>query len=282
MSVLRGRGLRWRLRSSLRRGDPDRIRRRLRTFRAGVPESAVAAVRRPERFERAIEIVVPCFNHGAFLVDALASIEAQTWDEEPLAVTFVDDNSTDGSREAMRELQASTNANRLRIKVLVNDASLYQAGSLNRAIASSASELFVVLNADDMLTADCLQTIVDTYRRAADIFMLGGSSLWFSDARELPPHDPVPVGRLSLRVTSPDDVVGYTSLNDLNMTQSSCSFFRSAWTAVRGYAPPAQRVCEYDDRDFQLRVAALFPVGVYDDYPLAYYRTSSSQGRWAL
>jgi GT2 family glycosyltransferase len=280
--MLRGHGLRRALRSFFRRGDPDRIRVRLQAFAATVSPAVVAATARPERFELAIEIVIPCFNHGEFLADAFGSIETQTWTEAPLAVTFVDDNSTDGSREVMRALEARADEARLRVRTLVNGHSLYQAGSLNRAIESSQSELFMILNADDMLTPDCLEVAVATYRRAGEIFMLGGSSLWFSDSRHLPPHVPVSAERLELRVTRPPDVRRYTSLNDLNMTQSSCSFFRAAWSAVGGYAQPSRRVCEYDDRDFQLRVASLFPVGVYDEYPLAYYRTSSSQGRWAL
>jgi GT2 family glycosyltransferase len=263
------------------RGDPDHIRARLRRFRASVPDEAVAAARRPATVDEPPEIVVPCFDHGAFLADALASIEAQTWRGTPLAVTLVDDNSTDGSLAEMRRLERAADPDRLRVRVLANDRSLYQAGSLNRAIESSASELFVVLNADDLLVPDCVQTIVETYRRAAGIFMLGGGSLAFADASALPPREALPAGELSLAVTDPAQVLGFTTLNELNMTQSSCSFFRSAWVAAGGYAPPELRVCGYDDRDFQLRVASLFPVGVLD-YPLAYYRTTSSQGRWAL
>lgn len=282
MNRLHGRGLRRKALTAIRRGDPDGSRRRLRAFRAGVPTSAVAATSRPERFEQTVEIVVPCYNHGAFLGEAFASIEAQTWRDEPLTVTLIDDNSTDGSLDVMRTLAAAADPDRLQVRLIVNERTLYQAGSLNRAIATSQNKLFVILNADDILTPDSLETIVGTYRRVPEIFMLGGSSLWFADANDLPPHRAVPVESLRVRVTSPSDVRNYSKLNDLNMSQSSCSCLRAAWSAVDGYAPPKQRVCGCDDRDFQFRIAALFPVGVYDDYPLTYYRTSSSQGRWAL
>ncbi len=281
MAALRGHGVRRRIRSLVSRGDPDGIRAALRRFRASVPDGVVGGVCRPASIDEPPELLVPCFNHGAHLGDAFASIEAQTWAETPLAVTLIDDHSTDSSLAVMRRLERAADPDRFRVRVLANERSLYQAGSLNRAVESSASSLFVVLNADDLLTADCVQTIVDIYRRVGDIFMLGGGSLAFTDASELPPLEPVPADRLSPTVTRPEVVLGYTTLNELNMTQSSCSFFRAAWVAVGGYAPPERRVCAYDDRDFQLRVAALFPVGVLDR-PLAYYRTDSSQGRWAL
>jgi hypothetical protein len=59
------------------------------------------------------------------------------------------------------------------------------------------------------------------------------------------------------------------------MTQSGCAFLRSAWEGAGGFLPFSERVCSHDDRDFQMRVAALFPVAVVDE-PVAFYRLGRS------
>ena len=61
----------------------------------------------------------------------------------------------------------------------------------------------------------------------------------------------------------------YKHLNDLNKIPSSCSFFRFDSEAVGGYRPRNKSVHSNvsEDRDFQMRVNALFPVGVFTDYP---------------
>lgn len=69
----------------------------------------------------------------------------------------------------------------------------------------------------------------------------------------------------------------YKTPNDINMTMSSCSFFKSAWQAVGGFKELNQRVCSFDDRDFQMRVSAVCNVAVIDE-PLAFYRLNSSLG----
>lgn len=51
---------------------------------------------------------------------------------------------------------------------------------------------------------------------------------------------------------------------------------RSAWEVVGGYRPDvSSRVDPHSDRDFQLRVAALYEVAVIDD-PLVWWRSDSS------
>ena len=79
-------------------------------------------------------------------------------------------------------------------------------------------------------------------------------------------------------IISPSRISKVTKHNEVNMTMSSSTFFRSAWEAVGGFWNYDRRVCHPDDRDFQLRVASLFPIAVLDE-PLAFYRTNSSLHR---
>ena len=51
---------------------------------------------------------------------------------------------------------------------------------------ASGNGLLVILNDDDLLMPDCLEKIVATFEANADIYMLGGSSLWFDDSTTPP------------------------------------------------------------------------------------------------
>lgn len=256
----------------------SRIADNLRRFREGIDKNRVKNLRRPDDFTSKIEIVIPCYNHGAFLKSALKSLALQTW-RGKLAVTLINDKSTDSSLTTMKKLRQNNRFTNMDIRIIDNKVNLNQAGSINRAVGDSMNELFIVLNADDMLTPDCIELVIETYRKHPDLWLLGGSSLWFVDEKQLPAHTIMPIDRLNLTVRSPKQAQKYSKLNDLNMSQSSCSFFKGAWEIVGGYLPREQRVCSFDDRDFQMRVNSLLPVGLYSEYPMEFYRTSSSQGK---
>jgi GT2 family glycosyltransferase len=217
------------------------------------------------------EILVPCFNHGRYLQQALESVA-----DSNVQMTIINDKSTDDTPAYISGLRK-----RFTFKLIENATSLRQWGSLNRAILVSESNLFIVLNADDVFLPYALDLILRTFGMRTDIRMLGASCLPFAEEGILRLSSVLPRSlpyQPSLRLYGPEQAQHFKSLNDLNMTMSGCSFLRSAWGATGGFKPLAERVCSHDDRDFQMRVASLFEVAVMDE-PLAYYRTYSSMGR---
>jgi glycosyltransferase involved in cell wall biosynthesis len=263
----------------LRRWNPS-IGERLEAFRASRTSRIGELPPRPAGWRDRIEIVVPSYNHAEFLPDAYRSVLGQTW-SEPVALTFVDDDSSDGTAAVLRDIERSRPTDRFAVKVIRNRRNRRQWASINRAVGESDSELFVILNDDDLLMPDCLEKTVATYEANPDIYMLGGSSLWFDESTPPEPRPARPLADLELRRYEPSDAVSYRGLNDLNLTHSSSSFFKVAWEAVGGYFPRRKRVHPRatEDRDFQMRTSALFPVGVYVEYPLAYWRADSSHGQ---
>lgn len=261
------------------RGSNATIGSRLEAFQASAGARLDELPSRPPDWRSRIEVVVPAYNHADYLPDAYDSLVGQTW-TEPIAVTFVDDHSSDRTPELIREIEHS-HPGRFTVKAIRNRRTLRQWGSINRAVDDSDNSLFVILNDDDLLLPDCLEKIVASYEANPDIYMLGGSSLWFSDSSPPPTRPEVPLSTLELTRYNPGDAPGYRELNDLNMTHSSSSFFKVAWRAVGGYYPKRKRVhpLANEDRDFQMRVSAIFPVAVYVDYPFACWRTDSSHGQ---
>lgn len=256
----------------------ERINENIRRFQALIPNDRIEKYKRPANWQSKIEIVVPCYNHAPYLQEAFEGILAQTRCKK-ISLTFVNDNSTDNSLEIMRQIKRNNPANWIKIRIINNKKNLNQAGSINKAVSTSSNALFVMLNADDILTPDCLELIVASYEKHTEIALLGGSSLWFEDSRKLPRFKPKPIKSLKLSKYGPDDAKNFTHLNSINMSQSSCSFFKTAWELVGGYFERDKRVCSFDDRDFQMRVCSVLPIGIYEDYPMEFYRTTSSTGR---
>ncbi|MBI2798438.1 glycosyltransferase family 2 protein [Candidatus Saccharibacteria bacterium] len=258
----------------------ESIQKNIQKFVRSIDREKIRQAKRPADFEGSIEIVIPCYNHGHFLPRALKSIRNQTY-KKALTVTVVNDNSQDSSFEVMERLQLENKTKNIDLNLINNDSgsNLKQFGALNLAIQGSKNKLFITLNADDILTTDCLELIVETYKNNPSIYMLGGSSLWFKEGEKLPAHHAIRSQNLALTKYGPKDALQFNHLNSINMSQSSCSFFRVAWELVGGYFPPEKRVCSFDDRDFQMRVSSVLPVGVYQDYPMVYYSSDTSVSR---
>ncbi|MBP2645427.1 MAG: putative glycosyltransferase protein [Firmicutes bacterium] len=217
-----------------------------------------------------MEVIIPCYNQGRFLNDALRSVPQE------IPVTVINDASTDDTSKEIASL-----AKLYPFSLYTNATNLNQSGSINLAVSRSSSNLFVVLNADDALVCYAIATILDIYRSYEEVRMVGGNCTLFEESGQLP-FGQVDFCRLGYvpkpKIFMPEDALHFNHPNDLNMTMSGCSFLKSAWQAAGGLWDFEKRVCSFDDRDFQMRVAALFPVAVLDE-SLAYYRTNSSVGR---
>jgi GT2 family glycosyltransferase len=233
----------------------------------------------PDVAPTTVAIVSACYRHADYLPAMLASVASQT--RLPDQVVFVDDRGEDGSVEILRSfLDAQRWLAGGKGLLLVNDRNLGQAESLNRAIAAATTELVMVLNDDDYLMHDAVASMLGYFTAHPELALVGGHSIHVAGAGEL-----AKAGKLStdyvprpqpLTIQTPADVLRYRAANDLNMTHSSSCFRKLAWQAAGGYRPADRRVVPFSDRDFQIRVNALFPVGVAYQTPYALWRTDSS------
>jgi len=259
---------------------PEVPRGRLRAFASaeldkGVMTSIASA-------PKTVAIVVPCFGHAAYLPAMFASITGQT--RRPDEVVFVDDASNDGTADILQALIAKLpKSTRGKYRVLRNDDNEGQAASLNRAVEATSSDAIMVLNDDDYLMHDAVDVALDLFSRYREIALIGATSVHFDaadDPRTMTPNTIAwQLGQrtLALDLRTPADSFSYRRFNDLNMTNSGSCFLRVAWAAVAGFNPNAkERVVPFSDRDFQLRINALYPVGLSHDISFAFWRRGSS------
>ena len=226
---------------------------------------------------------MPCFSHAAYLPEALESIVGQT--RLPDEVIFIDDHSPDGTAQIVRAFVDGPSWPALvRHQLLTNAENLGQAASLNRGIEAANSDLVMVLNDDDYLMHDAVESMLAIFARNPGIALAGAGSVGFGGGDSLASMAKLSTAYgpadLPVVLRRPEDVVRYRRPTDLNMTHSSSCFHRLAWKAVGGYTPDrARRVVPFSDRDFQLRVNALWPVAVAEQVPLVFWRNDSSVDR---
>jgi GT2 family glycosyltransferase len=227
-----------------------------------------------------IAVVVPCYGHAPFLREMFESIQQQT--VAPDEVIFVVDKSPDDSLQILQKLINENQHNSTsRFIILENDTNLGQAASLNKGIEYSTAVLIMILNDDDYLMHDSIEVTYQILNKYPDAALLGGHSLHFG-ADELQHTTKLitsicPAENIEIDLRRPSQVKSYRKYNDINMTHSGSSFYKSAWEKIGGYySDKSQRLVHFSDRDFQLRMNALFPVVLSNIVPLSCWRNDSS------
>lgn len=269
------RKIRKQLKSALK---PEISQRKIRSFIKQTSNQV-----KPNHFYKggqSIAIVIPCYGHAPYLREMFESIKQQTRQADE--VIFVVDSSPDNSFEILQnlihEFQAQTKS---KLTLVQNDNNIGQAASLNKGIEMAESELIMILNDDDYLLHDCIEGSLKILEKNPQAALLGGHSLHFggnslSNTPKLI-QDICPIEDIEIDLRLPSQVSQYRGYNDINMTHSGSSFYKSAWKVIGGYYPDkSKRLVHFSDRDFQLRMNALFPVALSNITPLSCWRNDSS------
>jgi cellulose synthase/poly-beta-1,6-N-acetylglucosamine synthase-like glycosyltransferase len=97
--------------------------------------------------ERLFSVVVPCYNYGRFLEEAVRSVLDQVG--VGVEVIVVDDASTDSTPEVARRLAEEDS----RVRYRRNDANLGHVLTFNVGLAETVGDFVVRLDADDLIAA---------------------------------------------------------------------------------------------------------------------------------
>ena len=227
-----------------------------------------------------LAIVIPCYGHAPFLKEMFESIQRQT--VPPNEVIFVVDRSPDDTLQILQGLILENQPGiTSRFTILENESNLGQAASLNKGIEYSNSDLIMILNDDDYLMHDSIEVTHQILKKYPQAALLGGHALHFggNSLGRAPKmiQSICPVENIEIDLRLPNQVESYRKYNDINMTHSGSSFYKFAWKSIGGYYPDkSKRLVHFSDRDFQLRMNALFPVALSNITPLSCWRNDSS------
>jgi glycosyltransferase involved in cell wall biosynthesis len=196
-----------------------------------------------------ISVLVPCFNHGQFIGDAIDSVFAQTLQDFEIVV--VDDGSTDPQTRA-----TLAGLPRERIDVLTTENRGLPAAR-NHAAAHARGELFCALDADDKLAPEWFEKAVRMLDERRDVAFVSHWLETFGDERW----------------TWKPERCDLPSLLARNAVNGAALVRRAAFEAVGGYDATMRQGCE--DWDFWLRLVERGFSGAIIPEVLFYYRRRS-------
>lgn len=116
-----------------------------------------------------VSVIIPCFNHGAYLAEAIESVRSQNYPHKEIIV--VDDGSTDNTKEVSQQFAE--------VKYIYQGNQGLSAAR-NTGIAQSAGNYLVFLDADDWLLPGALMTNLQYLESNPGIaFVSGGYKLTY-------------------------------------------------------------------------------------------------------
>jgi glycosyltransferase involved in cell wall biosynthesis len=111
-----------------------------------------------------ISVIVPTYNYGHFIKDALESLFRQIYPEELVEIIVVDDGSTDDTRGTLKEYMDKI------IYVYQENKGIASARNLGMSLAKH--EVITFLDSDDIWHEGRLQKIVDKFNEKQDAGMV--------------------------------------------------------------------------------------------------------------
>jgi GT2 family glycosyltransferase len=161
-------------------------------------EDAEDVVSNPSDHEK-VTVVVPAWNAAGTLGAALASVAAQTRLAD--AVIVVDDASTDATRAV-----AQAWAGPLPLTVISLDENAGAGGARAHAIRSATTELVALLDADDTLLPEHLETLLSA-RAESDAAIVSPNARFWDPARGVGPGTYRDVVSVPPADEQPDDIL---------------------------------------------------------------------------
>ncbi|MGA5038179.1 glycosyltransferase family 2 protein [Streptomyces capoamus] len=117
-----------------------------------------------------VSVIIGAYEAMPYLVECLASVEAQTIDPARLEVIAVDDGSTDGTGECLEEFAARAP---MQVTVIRQKNSGGPSGPRNVGLGKAAGRFVFFLDADDRLGPEALERMVAMADRNGTDVVLG-------------------------------------------------------------------------------------------------------------
>jgi len=112
-----------------------------------------------------VDIIIPAYNPGKFLTQAIRSCFSQEY--KKYTVTVVDDNSTEDVKKLLRRFPT--------VKYIRNEKNIGPGASRNVGIRATSGDLVSLLDADDIMNRHKLKLSIDAFKERPDIGMTCGN-----------------------------------------------------------------------------------------------------------
>ncbi len=203
--------------------------------------------------EPIISIIIPCYNHGHFINDALESIRVPP--DIPFEIIIVDDGSTDQNTiHVLEDLRGKG----YRVFTQENKG---LSGARNTAISFAKGKYILPLDCDNKILANYIPYAVNFLERNSTFSIVYGNADFFGDKT-----GPKPTREFSLQELITGNFI------------DACAIFRKeAWAAIGGYDESKTMRLGIEDWEFWLHLAFKgFKFHHYDEKAFLYRITGTS------
>jgi hypothetical protein len=203
--------------------------------------------------EPQISVIIPCYNHGRYLPEAVASVVAQTFGDWELII--VDDGSTDDSAAVAERLIACYTRYPIR---LLRQANQGLSASRNSGVRAARGAYILPLDADDLIEPEMLAATLAVLEHRPEVGFVYTDVRMFGEENRIWSGGPYSLDKLRF---------------DCPMVPITL-FRKPAWAAIGGFR--SDLVPQgYEDWDFWLSLAAAGWQGDHIALPLVRYRRSN-------
>jgi predicted O-methyltransferase YrrM len=138
--------------------------------------SLVSALRYTDKLPL-VSVIIPCFNQGKFLAEAVASVVCQTY--EHWEIIIVNDGSSDNTSEIAKQLIALYPSASI---LLVEQENRGTASARNHGIRFAKGEYILPLDADDRLTNYAIEALLENALQCGETCVSFGSFRTFNNS----------------------------------------------------------------------------------------------------
>lgn len=184
-----------------------------------------------------ISVIIPAYNAKRFITEAIDSVLAQTIPAYEIIV--VDDGSTDGTSEFVRERYGNT------VKIVWQE-NKGQGAARNTGIQAATGNILQFLDADDLLLFDKFKIQLDFWHRNPEFDIVYCDHLYFRDGETITnflPARPLPQGNLLEVLVDHNVLAVHSALVPKHVVEAVGGFSEDLYFSI----------CE--DRDFWIRCA---------------------------
>ena len=112
-----------------------------------------------------VDIIIPAYNPGEYLVDAIKSCLSQKY--KYYTITVIDDNSSENVKDLLKDFPS--------VNYIRNEKNLGPGASRNVGIKATDGDLISLLDADDIMHPRKLKVSVDVFKKNSKIGMTCGN-----------------------------------------------------------------------------------------------------------
>lgn len=203
-----------------------------------------------------LTIVIPCYNHGAFLIEAIDSV-LENDDKDICEIVVVNDGSTyEETKAILAEFKHP--------KVLIhNQENKGLAAARNKGISLSNCDYSLLLDSDNKITKEFLNTFLSTRDKGIEFDAIHGNSRFFGE-----------------KYDQEEFIYKSEQLNLIKISErnyiDACSIVKNETLKGLGFYDENMPSMGLEDWDLWIRMALKGKKVLYVDKTLFHYRYSSN------